>query len=189
MGNKERNRHSKLRKEENIVSIYFDSKRGVKDASTEVHTSWVYARTCVSAGIQWLRPRCVEEEVINQISRLLEFVVPLISLANRWSQSTNDRRVWREKQYEPACTRIAHSMSHWSTWPDDNLQCLNTNKSPVPKMNSELISTHLGSVQMTSKMSFNSMKREQTDQFSFPGEQMAQIKTVKPPTSEMLLRD
>lgn len=52
MSTKEQNRQSMRRREENIVSIYFDMKRGVPDVSTEVHTSWVYARTCVSARIQ-----------------------------------------------------------------------------------------------------------------------------------------
>lgn len=32
------------RKEDNIASIYFDSKRGVTDVSTEVRASWAHAR-------------------------------------------------------------------------------------------------------------------------------------------------
>lgn len=94
MSNKEQNRQSMHRKKENIASIYFDSKRGVTDVSTEVRASWAHARVY----IQGIRPRCVKGELINQISRLLDSTVPFIALASRWSQSTNERRVWREKQ-------------------------------------------------------------------------------------------
>lgn len=55
-----------------------------------------------------------------------------------------------------------------STWPDDDLQCLNKNKSPVPKMNSELISTILGSYKLLLYLKCVSIPRNDSKQISSP---------------------
>lgn len=48
-------------------------------------------------------------------------------------------RLNTDPKIKESCWTMDKSVT--STWPDDDLQCLNTNKSPVPKINSELIST------------------------------------------------
>lgn len=55
-----------------------------------------------------------------------------------------------------------------STWPDDDLQCLNKNKSPVPKMNSELISTILGSYKLLLYLKCVSIPRNDSKQITSP---------------------